>query len=58
MRMGKVLIGVRATLNAALVMGDGIGKPLGILHPSAGIQICETSASTPPGQVSAGRTYS
>jgi hypothetical protein len=36
MRMGKVLIGVRATLNAALVMGDGIGKPLGILHPSGG----------------------
>src|SRR5262245_63611759 len=30
--------------------GDGIGKPIGILNPGAGIPACDTSPSTPAGQ--------
>ena len=30
--------------------GSGLGMPLGLLNPSAGIPICDTSALTPPGQ--------
>ena len=31
------------------MVGDGFGKPMGILNPAAGIPICETAPSTPPG---------
>jgi len=44
--------GFRRTINNTLVNGDGLGKPQGILHPSSGIPICETSPSTPPGTFS------
>jgi len=47
--MRKVSEGMRATINHAIIVGDGVGKPLGILHPNAGIPICETSPNTPPG---------
>jgi HK97 family phage major capsid protein len=46
----KASQGFRDTINAAIVNGDGIGKPLGLLHPSAGIPVCETSAATQAGQ--------
>jgi HK97 family phage major capsid protein len=41
-----------ATINEALLLGDGAGKPLGLLHEKSGVPVCETSASTPPGQFS------
>jgi HK97 family phage major capsid protein len=46
----KVSDGMRATINQAVLIGDGLGKPLGILNPNSGIPICETSLATPAGQ--------
>lgn len=46
----KISDGMRATINLALIIGDGIGKPLGLLSPNSGIPICETSENTPNGQ--------
>jgi HK97 family phage major capsid protein len=48
----KVSDGMRATINEAIMIGDGLGKPAGLLHPSSGIPICETSEATQPGQFS------
>jgi HK97 family phage major capsid protein len=48
----KVSDGFRATISAGIIAGDGLGKPLGLLHPTAGIPILDTSVNTPPGQVS------
>jgi HK97 family phage major capsid protein len=48
----KISDGMRITINHALCVGDGVGKPLGILNPKAGVPICETSAATPAGQFS------
>jgi HK97 family phage major capsid protein len=48
----KVSEGFRNTINAAILLGDGVGKPLGFLAPHAGIPICDTSANTPAGQFS------
>src|SRR5262249_49082477 len=45
-----ISIGLRATINAAVLLGDGIGKPLGLLNPQSGIPICDVSPATPPGQ--------
>ena len=45
--MEKVSRGMRETLNGAILLGDGIGKPLGFLNPQAGIPICDTSLATP-----------
>jgi len=36
-------------IGAAILAGDGFGKPLGILNPAAGIPIMDTAPSTPPG---------
>ena len=47
--MGKVSRAMRATVSAAVMTGDGIGKPMGILRPSSSIPICETSDNTPAG---------
>lgn len=44
--------GYRDAISAAILAGTGVGKPLGILNPQSGIPVCESSASTPPGQVS------
>jgi HK97 family phage major capsid protein len=33
--------------------GDRMGKPVGILHPSSNIPICDVAPSTPPGQFTA-----
>lgn len=42
--------GMRAAINQSLILGDGVGKPLGVLNPMSGIPICETGAATPLGQ--------
>src|SRR5262249_31677411 len=46
----KVGEGMRATIAAAVLLGDGVGKPLGLLHQNSGIPICEVSPATAPGQ--------
>jgi HK97 family phage major capsid protein len=48
--LAKVNWAFRNTVSTAILTGDGIGKPLGILNPAAGIPICDTSASSPAGQ--------
>jgi HK97 family phage major capsid protein len=37
-------------ISAAIMCGDGLGKPMGLLHPSSGIQICDTAPNTNPGE--------
>jgi HK97 family phage major capsid protein len=37
-------------ISAAVLAGDGFGKPMGILNPAAGIPIVETAEGTAPGQ--------
>ena len=49
---GKVNRAFRRTISSAIISGDGVGKPLGVLHPAAGIQICDTGEGTPAGQFS------
>src|SRR6185369_11345378 len=44
--MSKVNRAFRRTVSTAIMTGDGIGKPLGVLHPSAGIQTCDVSERT------------
>src|SRR5262249_56170674 len=39
-------------INEAILVGDGFGKPMGILNPQAGIPIAETGSGTPAGQFS------
>ena len=39
----------RVQISAAVINGDGFGKPMGILNPAAGIPIVETAAATPAG---------
>jgi predicted phage gp36 major capsid-like protein len=48
----KISEGMRVTVNAAILLGDGVGKPMGILNPNSGIPICECSPATAPGQFS------
>jgi HK97 family phage major capsid protein len=48
----KASKGMAATINAAILLGDGIGKPTGLLAPQSGIPICEVSPATAPGQFS------
>jgi len=48
--LGKVNWAFRNTISTAIISGDGIGKPIGILNPASGIPICDVSASTPAGQ--------
>jgi HK97 family phage major capsid protein len=40
---------IRVTVSSAILAGDGIGKPLGLLN--GGIPICDTGANTPAGQL-------
>jgi HK97 family phage major capsid protein len=42
----------RGKIAAAVLAGDGNGKPQGILHPSSGIPVCSTGEGTPAGQIS------
>jgi HK97 family phage major capsid protein len=43
----KASQGFRNTINRAVMAGDGIGKPVGILNPVGGVPICDTAPSTP-----------
>jgi|GEM_PF-2201479 len=45
--LNKVNQAFRRTISAAIMTGDGVGKPIGILNPNAGIQVCDTSPATP-----------
>ena len=47
----KVTDGFRVAISNSIVMGDGLGKPIGFLNPNAGIPILDTSPNTPPGQI-------
>jgi len=33
----------RAQISNAILVGDGVGKPMGLMHPQASIPICNTS---------------
>jgi HK97 family phage major capsid protein len=46
----KASQGFRDAISSAIMTGDGIGRPLGILNPRSGIPICETSPATPAGR--------
>jgi len=48
----KISEGMRATVNAAILLGDGVGKPLGLMSPGGGIPVCQVSPATAPGQFS------
>jgi len=50
--MRKISDGMGATINNAIVVGDGVGKPMGIFNPRSGIPICETAQATQPGTLS------
>lgn len=50
--LDKISRGFRNTINASILLGNGIGKPRGLLNPTAGIPICEVSPATAPGQFS------
>ena len=43
--------GVRRIASRAIAIGSGLGMPMGILNPQAGIPICAPGANTPAGQV-------
>lgn len=48
--LNKVNRSFRNHLSMAMLIGDGIGKPLGILTPSAGVPVCDTGSVSPAGQ--------
>jgi HK97 family phage major capsid protein len=48
--LDKVRRAFTTQVSAAVLAGDGFGKPMGILHPGGGIPICETAEDTPSGQ--------
>lgn len=45
--LNKVRDAFRRTLSEAFMIGDGNGKPIGILNPTSGIPICDVSTLTP-----------
>jgi HK97 family phage major capsid protein len=49
--LGKVSWAFKNTISNAILTGDGVGKPLGILNPQSGYAICDTAATTPAGQM-------
>jgi len=50
--MEKISVGMSALINKAILIGDGNGRPFGLLHQRSGIPICDVSPSTPPNQFS------
>jgi HK97 family phage major capsid protein len=48
--MEKVSTGFRNLISAAILGGDGAGKPEGLLNRRSGIPVVEVSATTPAGQ--------
>lgn len=49
--INKVQRAFRATISAAIINGDGIGKPMGLLNPMSGIPVCDTSDHTTAGSI-------
>jgi HK97 family phage major capsid protein len=47
--LDKAAKGFRAAINLAILLGDGVGKPLGIMSQNSGVPICEVSPATAPG---------
>jgi len=47
----KVADAFRVSISNSIIGGSGLGMPLGLLNPNAGIPILDTSVSTPPGQI-------
>jgi HK97 family phage major capsid protein len=45
----KVSSGFRDAISAAIMGGDGMGRPMGILNPNSGIPVCDVGVATPPG---------
>jgi HK97 family phage major capsid protein len=41
---------MRDIINQAILMGSGVGEPMGIFNPKSGIPVCEVGLATPPGQ--------
>jgi len=41
--------GFRRAISDAILIGDGVGKPQGLLNPIGGIPIWDTALSTPAG---------
>jgi HK97 family phage major capsid protein len=48
----KVSNAMRVIISQAVMTGSGIGMPLGILHPTAGVPVCDTGVNTPASQFS------
>jgi HK97 family phage major capsid protein len=48
---GKVSAAFRNTISEAIMTGTGVGMPLGLLHRSAGLPVCDTGPNTPAGQI-------
>jgi len=48
----KVSDAFRMSISNSIIAGDGLGRPLGLLNPNAGIPILDTSPATPAGQIS------
>lgn len=48
--LGNVGRAFRNTVSEAVMIGTGVGMPIGILNPRSGIPICDTAAPTPAGQ--------
>src|SRR5262249_23918247 len=40
-----------STVNNALILGDGVGKPMGVLNPRSQIPVVETSPATAAGSL-------
>lgn len=50
--LNKVTRAFKNTVSSAVMIGNGVGMPLGILQPQSGIPICDTSPNTPANQFS------
>jgi HK97 family phage major capsid protein len=46
----KVARAFNNEISRSIICGDGVGKPVGILNPAAGIPVCDVSSASPAGQ--------
>jgi HK97 family phage major capsid protein len=49
--MRRISEGMASTINNAIIIGDGVGKPMGIFNLRSGIPVVETAAATAPGSL-------
>jgi HK97 family phage major capsid protein len=49
--MREISDGMGATINNSLILGDGIGKPMGVFNPRSGIPVREVAPATPAGTI-------